>query len=339
MKKRVVLALLPGLLGIGGLLLWLSPDDTVLSAKAAAAAGPGMAGITATTAPSHFSTGLEGLPGSLQGTEVDGELEVDANGHLRITHGVRRVFDYFLSAAGEEPLDSILARIRAYIRHKLPAMAAAEAERLLDSYIGYKRGLDAIPQAQPTPGGELDIDALRRQMQQVQALRSQFFTPEVSSAFFGEEDAYDRYTLARLELLRKKGLSDAQRARELAALEEQLPPETQASMKAISQVQNLEALTQSWRQRNGSAAELRQIRESLVGPEATDRLEALDREREDWDRRIKAWLNQRAALLANPALGEPERRRLVAEARDASFSASEKPRVISFEAMRDRGEI
>ena len=78
-----------------------------------------------------FVTGVENLPASLQGTEVDGALEADADGHLKINNAVRRTFDYFLSALGEEPLDTIVVRLRAYIRAQLPATAAAEAEKLL----------------------------------------------------------------------------------------------------------------------------------------------------------------------------------------------------------------
>src|SRR5689334_7743323 len=42
------------------------------------------------------------LPRSLQDTQVDGGLAADANGHLIVAPGVRALFDYFLSATGEE---------------------------------------------------------------------------------------------------------------------------------------------------------------------------------------------------------------------------------------------
>ena len=47
---------------------------------------------------SQFTTGLENLPRSLQGTEVDGEIIIDENKQLVVTEGLRRLFDYFLSA-------------------------------------------------------------------------------------------------------------------------------------------------------------------------------------------------------------------------------------------------
>lgn len=294
--------------------------------------------LTQGPSPDSFVTGLEQLPNSLQGTEVDGELEVDAGGHLKITNGVRRVFDYFLSTIGEESLDTIVARIKAYIRHKLPAMAAGEAEALLDKYIAYKRGLDNVRQAQPRSDGSIDVNAVRQQMQQVQALRSQYFSAEVITAFFGDEDAYDRYTLDRLDVMQNKGLSPAQRAQQLAALEAQLPVSIQESMKTVNQYQNLESLTADWKKRGGSAAELRQIRENLVGAEAADRLETLDKDRAAWDQRMSAWYGERAAILGNTSLSETDRKQQLAELRNSRFSPDERLRVESLERMHDRGE-
>ncbi len=285
-----------------------------------------------------FTTGLEQLPASLQGTEVDGELEADASGHLKITNGVRRVFDYFLSTIGEEPLPTILARLHAYIHHKLPPLAAGEADQLLANYLAYKRGLESVQQAQPQADGRVDVSAVRQQMQQVAALRSQYFTPEVVAAFFGDDDAYDRYTLDRLDVMQDQNLSPAQRARQLAALETQLPEAIRESMKTVNQYQNLENLTADWKQRGGSAAELRQIRENLVGAEAADRLENLDRDRAAWDQRMSAWYSERAALLGNASLGEADRQRQLAELRNNRFTADERLRVESLERMHDRGE-
>lgn len=341
MKKSVLIGLVAALLALGGLLYWLSADDTSGNAAAdpamAAAAAAGGTGADHVP-PEAFTTGTEGLPPSLLGTEVDGELEVDAAGRLKITGGIRRVFDYFLSAVGEEPLESILKRIRAYLRHKLPAGAAAEAERLLDNYIAYKKALDGLPKVQASPGN-IDLPALRRQMQQVQALRSQFFSPEVVTAFFGDEDTYDRYTLERLDVMQDKSLNPQQRATRLAALEQQLPETLRESIRVINQVQNLEAMTREWQQRGGSPAELRQIRESLVGPEAADRLEVLDQENAQWDQRMAGWHAEREAILANRSLSEQDRQRAVEEARKTRFSAQELVRVESLEHIRDRGEV
>lgn len=341
MNKKVMGVVLVAVSLIAVVLYWLAPskNDSSEGLYAGMPSWQGGEGVSGSqVAPANFTSGLEGLPASLRDTEVDGELEVDANGRLKITNGIRRVFEYFLSATGEEPLDSLLARIRAYIRHKLPAGPAAEAEKILDGYIAYKRGLESIQQA-VTPGSQqIDIGAVRQQMQDVRALRTRYLSQEVITAFFGDEDAYDRYTLARFDIMQNKQLSASARAQQLAELERQLPPALQESLSAISQYQNLQALTDDWSKRSGSPAELRQIRENLVGPEATDRLENLDKERAQWNQRMNAWLAERASLLSNAGLGEQDRQSQVDASREQRFKSDEILRVQSLERMHDRGE-
>lgn len=341
MNKRAGLLLVP-LIAVPLLLVWLAPDAGETMAAPGRQALPalpdaGAALSVASRAPARFTTGLEGMPRSLSDTEVDGDLEVDANGHLKITRGVRNVFDYFLSAMGEEPLETLLARVRAYLRHKLPAVAAAEAERLLDAYVAYRHGLASLPNS-PQPGnGSVDLVAVRQQMQQVQALRQQYLPPEAIAAFFDDEDVYQRYTVARLEILQNTGLAPQARARQLAEAEQQLPPAMRETFAVITRVQNLEALTKDWQQRGGRPAELRQIRENLVGAEAADRLEVLDRNRAAWDQRMSAWYSARAALLGNPGLGEQDRQVQLNALRTQRFSADERLRVESLERLHDQG--
>lgn len=339
MKKYIVYGIVAMLALVAATLLWMSRDNAPSLASQDAAPVTPAADLALQGAKNglNFKTGLEGLPNSLKGTEVDGEFEVDANGHLKITRGIRNVFDYFLSTVGEEPVETIVARIRAYIHYKLKDPAAHEAEVILDGYIAYKKGLANIQPTQPPQqnANSIDVDAIRRQMDQVAALRSQYLAPDVIQAFFGDEDAYDRYTLARIQLMQNKALTDAQRAQQLAALEQQLPASVQESMKTVNQFQNLQAMTDDCKKRNCSAAELRQVRESIVGPEAADRLEQLDRDNAAWDQRMSSWLSQRAAILANTSLSSQDQQQQITDARNGLFNQQEQVRVLALERIHD----
>lgn len=282
----------------------------------------------------HFVTGLEHLPRSLEGTEVDGELEVDARGHLKVTNGVRHVFDYFLSVLGEEPLAVIVARLHAYFADRLPPAAAAEADKLLADYLAYKQALVAID-APTTSADHVDIDAVRARMAQVKDLRGQYLSPDASTAFYGDDDAYDQYSLGRYAVLQDKSLTPPQQAQQLAALEDTLPPSLQESMKTINQYNNLEQLTSDWQQSGGSPAELRQIRENLVGAAAADRLEALDAQRADWNARMNAWFAERAAILGNAGMSAQDRAQAVDAQRAQRFSSDEIVRVQALESIHD----
>ena len=94
MQKKIVMALVGLLLAIALGLLWFSRDKEP-AADASLMPKPGQntaemvssALSNSVNAASRFTTGLEGMPKSLQDTEVDGALEVDANGNLKITKG------------------------------------------------------------------------------------------------------------------------------------------------------------------------------------------------------------------------------------------------------------
>jgi lipase chaperone LimK len=343
-KLRYVLLAVAAILVLA-LLYWIRPANGVLQAAAP---------LNNTTAPtSHsstinilqatslasgqqFKTGLENLPKSLQGTEVDGMFEVDEHGNLRITRYVRQTFDYFLSALGEEDLATILNRLRAYIADKLPPRAAAQASALLDTYIAYREALSKLP---PVPDALNNLTAVRQQKQTIADLRSRYFDRNTTQAFFGDEEAYDEYTLSRLEILQNKNFTEAQKAEKIRQLQQQQPVALQEEIRAINQFQELNSLTRQWKQNKGTTEELRRIREQIVGPEAADRLEALDRETQQWDNRMNDYLGQRDQILNNTSLSTEGRQQLIALIRQKSFNTQELVRVDALERLHDQDAL
>lgn len=282
---------------------------------------------------SSFVTGLEQLPKSLQDIEVDGRLEVDANGNLKITEDVRHVFDFFFAATGEESNQTIMARIRAYLHHQLPEKAATQAEALLNAYVAYRDDIEALPKvANPMQ----NIAAVKTQKQAIQSIRSKYFDRVTSEAFFGAEDTYDNYTMARLEIMQNKTLTPEQKAQQQAMLIESLPNDLQDDIKTLNVYQNLTDLTKEWQKNQGSPQQLRTIREQTVGVEAANRLEKLDQETTTWNRRINSYLTQRDTVLSNSALAEPDQQQMVNQLKQQQFNPQERVRVEAFESMHDQ---
>lgn len=293
-------------------------------------------GVNATEAPvPTFKTGLEGLPRSLAGTEVAGELREDAQGALIIERGVRDVFDYFLSSRGEQADAVIDARIRAYVKNRLRPPAAQQALALLDAYLGYLQRLDGV--ASQSRGGA-SMEPVER-LALLNRLRAGSFTPDVVQAFFGLEQLYDQYTVDKIAVFNDRSLTPVQKTEKLKALRQALPADLQSSLDATEVAQSLEAVTQEWRQRAGSVAELRAVRENLVGPEAADRLEALDRENQAWQARIQAYLQARSAIQADASLADAIKQERIHALMKASFSAGEQIRAESYERMADQKQL
>lgn len=307
-------------------------------AGGAAVPGTVAAALQAPYTGPAFVTGLENLPASLRGTEVDGELQVDAAGNLVMAVGVRNLFDYFLSTLGEEPLPTVVARIRAYLRSNLPATAAAQGEKALEDYLAYREAMSQLPASGAVAVDKVDTAALRAQHEQARALRTRYLDPAQAAAFYGEEDAYDDYALARVDVLRDPALTPTEKAARTTALVDALPPSLQESVRAVSLYANLDQLTTDWQRRGGSVAELRSIREAAVGPAAADRLEALDGEQAAWTRRVDSYLQARDAIIAAPGLADADREQQIAGLRTRQgFTREEQLRLVAYEKMHDGG--
>lgn len=290
---------------------------------------------SSTDQPVIFSSGLEQLPASLSGTEVPGGLEIDQNGDLAVTPQLRDVFDYFLSTLGEESLDTIKQRLRAYFTNTLPAAAAGEANRILEGYLAWKQNLESISEAGGIASGRLDLHAVQAQQQSVRESCHQYMGRQVCTAFFTRQQISEDYALARLTVVRDDTLTSGEKAQRLAALTASLPNAMQQEISQATQYQRLQRLKAQSEKNNRGSADLRQIREQLVGTAAANRLEQLDARRENFDQRMAQWLNQREALLNNASLSHADRQEQVEQLRKDWFTSREQVRVKARERIAD----
>ncbi|HET8705794.1 MAG TPA: lipase secretion chaperone [Pseudomonadales bacterium] len=314
---------------------WLlrNPDPIARTALQPSNSQPAQNGLLAANSPS-FTTGLEALPKSLQQLEVDGGFDLDNQGHLIINTRLRSLFDFFFTASGEESEQQIINRIRAYIAHALPPEAAMEANQVLDQYLALKQAMDQIP-AQNRVQSDDDIAELRQRKNQIKAIRQQTLTAQVDDGFFREEDIFDDYSLSKFEILQNHQLNAAERSARIALLEQSLPEQMRANIEAVTRYQTLTSLTEDWQKSAGNAAELRQIRENIVGAAAADRLEQLDQRRQAWDQQLAQWLQEREQLLKNQALSELEKNEQLERLRAQHFDVAQLPRVRAMERIQD----
>lgn len=260
---------------------------------------------TPRTQSSSFTTGLEKLPRSLQGTDVDGEIIIDENKQLVVTEGLRRLFDYFLSALGEEEEAVIYARVESYIRHHTPEPAASQAVAIFNQYIAYLKAIPEIEkrygnlQLQATRSGELDLNAVSQQKQDIAKLRQQFFDKATISAFFGSEDEYDDYSLEMIRINQNQQLSEAQKQ---AAREDYISRMPNDTIKAnIEQQTNLGELmtrTEQMKAQGASPEALYNMRRELVGEAAAARLAQVDVQDASFDKRFQQLQSQKQQILA-----------------------------------------
>ena len=257
------------------------------------------------------------LPRSLEGTEADGAVTADAAGHLVVDLELRRLFDHFLIATGEESLAQIRARIVAALRARLPEPAASEAAAILDRYLAYR---DAARRLALPPDPRAGLAA-------VHDLRARMFAPEVARAFFADEEAATYAALDRRDVALDPALSPAERDRSLAEIDARLPAAVRdARAAATAPIDELER-ERAMRAAGATDQQIARARTAALGEAAAARLAELDRSRAAWDARLARFRAARAALLADSALDGAERSRRIEQLLASSFTPEERIRV------------
>ncbi|WP_237045092.1 lipase secretion chaperone [Aquipseudomonas alcaligenes] len=336
MNKPLLLAV-PLLIGAGvAVTLYFNP--LAPTPQPTAQSLPGQMTVPATAAPlapveatpaAAESAALSSLPPSFAGTAVDGQFRLDDAGNLLISMDIRRIFDYFLSAYGEERIQTSIARLQAYIRSQLDEPAESQALALLEQYLDYKRHLIQLEKDLPQMAS---LESMRQREQAVQNLRASIFSPEAHQAFFAQEEAYNQFTLQRLAIRHDPALNEQQKAEAMDRLRATLPEDMQEML--VPQLQaELRQQTAALQAQGAAPEQIRQLRLQLVGAEATARLEALDQRRQQWQQRLDAYRQEKARIEANSGLSEEDRQAAIASLAEERFDERERLRLDAAEQL------
>ncbi|OXL18546.1 lipase secretion chaperone [Psychrobacter sp. DAB_AL32B] len=294
---------------------------------------------------SRFTTGLEQLPNSLKGTDVDGGIIIDENRQLVVTEGLRRLFDYFLSAMGEEDEATIIARVEAYIRSHTPEPAASSAIQIFQQYVNYLKGLDDLQanygslQMQTTQAGKLDLNLIAQRRQDVNRLRQQLFDQPTIEAFFGGEDAYEDYSVAMLSIEQDTGLDEAQKKARREDYISRLPDgDIKQNFQQQANFGELTQRTEEMKAKGASAEELFAMRRGLVGEAAASRLAEVDTREADFDNRFNQYQAKRQALI-NSAGNEAGARAQIEQLERSQFNEDERKRLTGYAELQEIEKI
>lgn len=316
-------------------------DEEVEGTLSTALAAGKMLPTTATQNQSLFVTGLERLPRSLKGTQIDGEIIIDENKQLVVTQGLRRLFDYFLSALGEEDEAVIFARVESYIRHHTPEPAASQAVAIFGQYVAYLKALPEIEkrygnlQLQATKSGELDLNAVAQQQQDVTKLRQQYFAKDTISAFFGTEDDYDDYSVEMVRINQNKQTSEAQKEAARQDYISRLPDSvTKANIVQQANLGELMARTEQMKARGATPEALYNMRRELVGAPAAKRLAQVDQEDASFDQRFTQYQTQKQRLLSQSA-DQAQAQIQVNQLEQQLFDDAERKRLSGYAALQE----
>ncbi|MDE2156372.1 MAG: hypothetical protein KGJ32_10830 [Xanthomonadaceae bacterium] len=339
MIPRRRFGLIPGLAALlcAGLLLGhlrSSSPPTALHRQHAAAtiAAPAAAPFAAepATAAVHVRDPERALrEGSLRGTVADGGVSTGFGGRLKPDRALRRLFDYYLTLLGETDLRGIRQLLHEDLLHRhLDALLVGEVMQTFDRYARYQQAAAELADQPGLP--------LAGQFARVDALRRQMLGETLAEAFYGDEQASRQQLLQRLAIESERNLPDAEKARQLQALDAALPAaerEARARTRIGDLVQQQTALLDDT---HADPATRYAERAQTWGGAAAGRLAQLDQQRALWQARLDAYAQQSQRISANDALDAQQRQAALLQLLRDSFHGPER---IQVQAMMEYNSL
>ena len=271
----------------------------------------------------------EQLPASLAGTSVpDGWARTDRLGNLIPTPHLRQLFEYFLSALGEESLQQLVARIESALS-VLDEPARSQALATLGNYLDYKLAVSELEKSYGDMSGA-DAGELQRRMMEIQNLRRAWLDADMAEAFFADDEMIDRFQMEKLRIASDDRLTETQKADALRRAESTLPEPLRKAREETRRFADYEKVRQELA---GDPGALDAWRQEAFGEAAAGRLARLEEEQKDWDRRWQAYSKERDRLLAS-GLAEPERQQALERLRASHFSETEQVRAEALDSIR-----
>ena len=275
------------------------------------------------------------LPASLKGVPRPQDLDVDATGNLIINGKIRKMFDHYLSTIGEQDLTVSVDRIELLLSRQLSEPALGQALGILGGYIDYKAGVDSLlQQSSLYQSGQFDAQAIAGLKAQIRLERSKYFSEDVIETFFGKEDQYDDYMIARSKITQDKSLSDQDKSQALASLNQSSPAWLSEQNANARKIDDFQFKARALQESGAEPWEIQDLRRRELGEVAAANLAQLDQRRSDWNARLMTYrqavseaLLQYDDVTSEAALARRD------EIRADHFKDNELRRVISLDAI------
>lgn len=314
------------------LFLWLKPKDSIDSTASDSSNTLNQNAVNASGVPSTQAS-LVGR--SQEDTQINCQIRVDNANRLIVNEQTKDCFEYFITQIGEKQLPQIKADFLTYIKSSYKEPVHSQLADLWSRYIQYREELGNIPV--PTFDKE-DPKYFRAIFTSTIDLRKKLFSTYEIEGLFGTQDVYDQYTLDRMDVLKDKKLSAKEKSDQLKDLFDKLPEDWKENLKQLNQLEDLKTLTADIKARGGSAEELRQMRTNLVGPEATQRLETLDVQRDTWKNKVTQYLDERDTIMKSN-MSDSAKQTAINELKSQRFAnKQDQLRAETFEIVHDQGQ-
>ncbi|CDT17088.1 Lipase chaperone [Vibrio coralliirubri] len=232
------------------------------------------------------------------------------------------MMEYFVSGNTELTLEDIRDNVA---KHHEQSFTAVVDEALFAKYLEYKSALTSLDVQFDTTS--ISADDLRALNQALLDLQAQFFSESEISILFTHDNRMREIALEKL-LLKQEGLEDEEYQQRLESYLSEQPDYVQSSHQnqvLLQQLSSSEGLDEQGKYLK---------RSELVGEEATQRLEALDKQRAAFEGSLEVYFAERNDVLNDSALSETEQQETITQLRTEHFLPEQLRRVEAIERIR-----
>lgn len=281
------------------------------------------------------------LPYSLLGATLPLALDVNDRGELVINKKIQHLFDFYLSAMGEESLDIIVARIKHRLTLQLVDPALTQGVEVLAGYLQYLNEVTAIKQQfeqliDPASAGEYALENVIQVREMVLDARAIYLNRDVIEAFFGQADEYEAYMLNVATINKNNALNTAEKQSAKAALETTAPAWLLSQQRNANQLNQYREQYKTLQSQGASQTELEDFTQQSFTPEVADRLATLDDKRQQWQIKLAEYKEQLAVITANTTYTDSDSQQQqleIAQLREAYFTPQEIKRVNALDSI------
>ncbi len=282
----------------------------------------------------HFPQQSNSKASSFRGTNIDGKLEVDLQGYLIITKGLKDMFDYFLSSFGERSMAAILVSLKRHIHQQLEEPARSQALEIMHSYFSYKNALLELEVPLNESNANIlksnNLNMFKERLLAINRLRQDYFTQEQNQAFFSHTEQYDQVTLRRMEINHNELLSPDEKQALLQEADQQLPEDVLRIKDSSSKHLSLKAKQMTMK--DATTEEIYNMRAQEVGAEAATRLARLDDQRTQWQQRSQDYQNEKELILQS-GLSPQDQDQSLQQLLEVRFNTNEIRRLRALESI------
>lgn len=259
---------------------------------------------------------------SLKGTLPPTSINV-IDGLVQQDEALKAIFEYFLSLDGEFSLEDIKAILKEFALNSLNEEQSHDVLAAFESYYNY---LQMMTDAQEEISAQANF---RDKLEWIKQKRRDHFGDTTAEAYFGYDEAYDSYSLDKLDIMNDEFMSDDEKRLALAEINHNLPEELReresekSSTKAAVKMNADISSTQS-------ESELYSTRLQNFGFEATERLTELDQQRANWKARYSQYQVE-ANDIFDSTLTDEDKQAAIASLRKQHFNDQEIIRVTTLD--------